>query len=444
MWQYQSRLRDFWNLKYGLGFWPVRHIQAGLIADGANATLITNGHCCLKSGDSGGVSTYPRILPDARTLGTGGRTPIEIWRKYFNNTSGFQEMPELGLREKLPYSFTYCSAVQKRKGDSIWNFWFLTESFDKWTWLSIALSFILVSLLAHSSLRWRRLSFSFLSGFSVLSPGSVSGNVVKYRSKLFVLWILVSLVLINFYTGRMTSSVIKPPREEVLRTFGDLEKNNFTLIFDQKLAHGFLANTARILTQKLFVPRYIRALSKLLQTSVVKVDRAWFIKTMATHDKVASTNGWTYALWDAMESTTWISRQSVKSRKCHVGEELVDSGERYFALLPPRSIKLSKVYQQLLVSGIMQRWEQEDNAMAMPKRIQNHNQVGISDKLALFNVDNNKTHQLRMEGEIVTIFFLWAICIVGSSVWFFVEKSCRSSQMSSYFNVTKSFNQYEC
>lgn len=46
--KYQSRLRDFTNvnLKYAVGFWPLEHLTADLVARAVNATLITSDHPC--------------------------------------------------------------------------------------------------------------------------------------------------------------------------------------------------------------------------------------------------------------------------------------------------------------------------------------------------------------------------------------------------------------
>lgn len=279
--QNQSRIRDYTNLKYGPGFWPVHQIQATLMAQALNATLITKGHACFQNGGFGGSKwregIYPRILPDARTFERKDKTPIFAWEKYYNKSghyfSATSELLGFALKPKLEYTFVYC-AFPKRDWDSSWNVSFFVAPFDYLSWLGIFCSLVLISLLTLSSLHRRRFSFQLLSTFSVLlSVGSVSSYVIKYRSKLFVLWMLAALVLTNGYTGDMTSFVIKPPPEKILKTFEDLQKNNFSFIFDKKYIFDITTTLVKILTGKSFIQKNVLAMKMLLEKAVLQEDR---------------------------------------------------------------------------------------------------------------------------------------------------------------------------
>lgn len=94
-----------------------------------------------------------------------------------------------------------------------------------------------------------------------------------------------------------------------------------------------------------------------------------------------------------------------------MGDELVDSGERYFVILPPRSGLLSRAFQKLLASGIMQRWEDEGNSIAVSERVQDRTRV--KSKTRIINDDNVSPIALAMEGKMLTVFLVWAICILG-------------------------------
>lgn len=235
---------------------------------------------------------------------------------------------------------------------------------------------------------------------------------------------LAALVLATSYAGKMTSSVIKPPTDDVLKTFEDLEKAKFTFIFDKKLIFGFIINSVRISVQKDFIPRNVLALKTLLERPIVKEDRFWFIQQMANQDKIATANGWPYLMWDVLESSRWMQANPsrFKQRKCYLGQEFVDSGERYFGFLPPHSKKLFAAYQKLFASGLMQKWEEEETMIAIPKSTQNRVGLKIKHKMAFLSADNRKTVVLTMEGKVTAIFLLWAICIVAGLTCFLTEK----------------------
>lgn len=431
--KYQSRLRDYSNvnLKYAVGFWSLEHFQMDMVAQGVNATLISAGHPCFQSGGVEGSNwlsgTIPRIFPHIRAFEGKEGTPYFVWKKYFNEHRNdkytnwsMSEMPGFGLRESLPYSFSYCT-VAKMKWDSIWNFSFITNPFDHLTWFGVLMSLILISLLAHSSLHWRRFSFPLLSSCSVLTGGGVFNNVVKYRSKLFALWMLAAFVLTNCYTGDMTSSVIKPPGKEILETYQDLSRKNFSLVCNQRHVFNTYPNIVKMLSKRIS-QRSILAIKTFLESAILVEDRATFIRTKVEQDRIATTEGWPYAIWNTVQSNLWIEQNysGKKNRKtCFIGKELLETGERYFMFLPPGSSQLSRVFQKLLSAGIIQRLEQESVGIAVARRVQDR--FKMKDKTTIIDDTDKSLAALTMEGKVVTIFFVWTICILISMNGFFLE-----------------------
>lgn len=434
--KYQSRLRDFSsvNLKHIVGAWPIEHVIADLVAQGANATLIALGHPCFQNGGKEGINwlntTIPRIFPHVRTHEKMENTPVYIWNTYFNSKQTYHnsiqwsapKLPGFAVRDKMPYSYFYCT-VPKINYDSSWNFSIFSVPFDYLTWLGVLISLVSISLLAHSSFRCERFSFPFLSSFGVLSTGGVSTNVVKYRSKLFVMWMLAALVLVNHYTGKMTSSVIKPPEEEILKTFQDLKNNNFSIITHKPNNFNTFPNIVRILSKMV---RGNIAVRTLLASAVLVPDRQRFIQAMVGQETIATFEGWPYAMWNAIDVNLWIGRNHPKNKnrkKCYIGKELLETGERYFTFLPPVSNQLSRIFQKLLAAGIIQRWEVENYGIAISRRVQDRGRV--KDRTTMVDDNDNSLAALSMEGKVITIFIVWIVCILCCSTWFLFEVSYR-------------------
>lgn len=54
------------------------------------------------------------------------------------------------------------------------------------------------------------------------------------KLKLFVLWMLTSMTFVTFYSGVITSAVIKPRPDLVMEIFGELEQYNYGMLFNKR------------------------------------------------------------------------------------------------------------------------------------------------------------------------------------------------------------------
>lgn len=420
-----SRFRDFTNEKQISGTYAVQYVLADLVAQATNSTLIAKGHPNFQVGGEGGrnwfVAKYPRIIPDCRIFDSRTKSLEFIWNKFFNRSR--PEMPTFVVKPKADSSFSYC-ALPKIKWDSTGDFSIFTDPFDSTSWLVLVLALILVSLLVHSSVKYG-FSPAFFRTLSVMiSAGTGSGARLIRYPKLFVLWMLTALVLVTFYTGTMTGQVIQPPSEEVLERLEDLEKNNFTLIFEKEFIFEVLKRTVMRMKGRGYFPENIRVLDRLLVKTVVQEDGN--IATMMGGDgKFAVIIAWPYSMLRAAEASAWISKEFTKAKrkdkrkKCYIGKEMVDTGERYMAFLPPGSSLLAKASQKLLTSGILQRWEMEGVMVATSRRAQDR--VRVKGQTTIVDIGTKVIAALRMEGKIVTIFFLWGSCLLTSLTCFIIE-----------------------
>lgn len=100
----------------------------------------------------------------------------------------------------------------------------------------------------------------------------------------------------------------------------------------------------------MYVKQEIRILGKLMKTSAVlptRVDDS-FLKTLTEVKNTASVIGYC--------PNKFISTHTSgnnKNKRCYVGKEMIN-----VVFTPPGTVQLAKVYQKLLTSGLVKRWEQ--------------------------------------------------------------------------------------
>lgn len=140
-----------------------------------------------------------------------------------------------------------------------------------------------------------------------------------------------------------------------------------------------------------------------------------FGKFFTGSSKVATVAAYWFTMWLASKGNKFILDRKVgnfQSKKCYVGQELVDVvAGKYLVFTPPNAVGMAKVFQRLLASGIIPRWEQEAIMLMYADRVQDRAKVKSGTMLAKEHVT---IQTLRMEGKIVTVFYLWALCIVIS------------------------------
>lgn len=405
--------------------WTIPYILGHLTAQSVNATLIAAGH---PEYSNDGV--HPKMLSGLGVFDKEDRTVSYFWTKY---SGAGKELPTFVRAENLNFNLAYC-APPKTREDSVSDLTIFTDSFrDFWTWLCICISICFVGILSFSS--FRKISFKGLLPIVsvLLSPGS-SGvpaeESTRGRSKLFILWMFVSIIVTNFYSGHMTSLVISPSPEETVENLSDLEKNNYTLVYVNEAILTIVNSTAQGNSGNIYDPPSIKILQRLVNQAIVYAvpTELAFMEKMLEQDKVATVLGWPYAMLVATTINQLISKEkitnpgSVKStKKCYIGKQLVPSGETFFGFLPPGSTLLERQFTKLIDSGIVDRWLREFYAIAYARSIQ---------KRAMFktpvNMDMEEELQaqnvsLKMAGKTVTIFVLWSTCILVASLSFIFE-----------------------
>lgn len=404
-----TKIRNYFNaVPPGAAYYALGHITA----QAANATLIAYGHPDYAEG------RHPRILPGVLHFDQKNRTIDYIWRRYYPPRSPWlRETPSFVRVDSMDLNFAICE-MPKQKSDSGWDLTVFADSFDRLTWLCLLTAWIFVSVLAFTRVQ-TGINLVFFSSLSVLLSEEVSGIPRKMgRSKLFVLWMFVCLIVVPFYSGDIASQVISPSPDERLEKLEDFLNQNYTVISGDQITLNFFNDVVTSLSEREYVQPDIRTLEQLLKQIAVRpyYDDS-FYKSLVQENKVISIMGWPFVISATNNAFTWMNNNpGVPRQKCYVGKKLVRYGDSFHIFLPPRALETAHAYQLLFSAGIAQRWNYEYLAPFHSSRVQNR----VRFKSPIFVVDEQekRTVVLAMKGKTVTIFILWALCLFGCGLTF--------------------------
>lgn len=413
-----GRVRDYFNSGSGVGPQSANMylILSNLVASALNATLIGYGHPSFMSAE------HPTVVPGLKMLDIFGRKVIQYWNNYYNSTKFSVETPAFIRIPDVPLNFAFC-AIRKRKLEKFWNLSIFTHSFDFRSWFGLILALILVSFLEGSNFKVGKFYLKIFPNLAVLLTPGIAGKPRKF-SLLFVLWMLVCLVVVNYYSGDMTSVLISPAPEVTLSKVEDLTENNYSLIFGEARTRRIVIGVVQALKETKYVPPEISIVSGMLisndekQPSIGRSLNKKFFRRITTEYKVAHLSFWPYASGLATRSNSFLGKEYPGHKKCHVGKELISAGESFYGFLPPKVAQMSTIFEHLVDSGIVNYMITEFMKLTMSQRVQDRGKIISPTQLV---EEMEKVEELKMEGKTVTIFFLLGMCLCGSLVCFLCE-----------------------
>lgn len=144
------------------------------------------------------------------------------------------------------FNFVYCDV--NRDIQQI-NLKLILQPFHKivWAFLSVAAIAVTLTLWLTSSSRnnsrgdFPRLDNNGLvtAAFKVISGIFSATIVVNNRSKVLLLWLVICFILNNLYSGVLTSLLIAPLKQDVMRTVDDLTKRKYKFVYTNE---GYFKN----------------------------------------------------------------------------------------------------------------------------------------------------------------------------------------------------------
>lgn len=422
-----GRLRDIY-IKNGNPPNELAHILVicNIIATAVNRSL-TEGAYSISENVKG-----PAVVPSIRTYDQKSRTIKNLWTIYKNRTAKNQlsnfELPE--FKEVTPFNtnFAYCG-IPHKISDKFWSLRIFTDSFDKHTWLVLAfliiLTGIILSIYASSIIG----VFLTLSVLLSAGPSGIKSGKKLQQNFFLVIWMLCSTILINYYTGDVTSLLITPPEDQIIENITEIYRQNYTFA----MQYGYILTLFNETYQETAVAEQTydtparKALREMYRKAVV-IEGTEFFKALASPGKYCALHYEVGALKIANTANEYIAEEYKKNpklrrrakKKCYVGRKIFSNGELYYGFLPPGSKQLAKLFQFIAESGIYDRWADEYNGIQSSIRVQDRNKV-LSPVEFLKDVEDT-VKPLHIDGRVGKVFLIWGLCLPVCIIVFLLEK----------------------
>jgi len=211
---------------------------ANILAQKINSTLLSAA-TAVKQNIS--IQNYPSILPSVQVYESSGVNLDNTWSKYRQPSRVYFEDLFLMRLSSIGFNFGYCE-IPRLKFENPWNLTALLNAFDIYIWITLVTSIVALSITIYFKVlifsKGEKISEIFKYFISLISALIGTGVTpllvqnVKIKSSLFVLWMFVCIIIINYYTGSITSLMIVPPEEDAMTIISQAIQRNYTLLFD--------------------------------------------------------------------------------------------------------------------------------------------------------------------------------------------------------------------
>lgn len=327
-------------------------------------------------------------------------------------------------------NFAYCQPA-KLVSLSILNLLDGTGDASVWACLSVAtlLVICLTNLVIKADETGVRLAMheksSDMAAISaLLSPGIAGENKFTRHSSLFVLWSFICTILCFYYSGVMTTELIKPTPVLRVTRISQIVKQDFSLIFDR---------SARKDNFKFFVEREFeyskntsfnhakmhKKLLRMVESARVITSESDFVEELATSRKIVTFGGWTGVIKSANLAKEFLAKRMLsKKRRCYVGPNLVYPSNIHYVFTGPDHYILASIFQKIMQSGIYEIWWKEFTGSASSPRVQARSRVCMPTHL---HEDFETITPFALGGKMKYVFFLWMTCLAMSMVVFIQE-----------------------
>ncbi|CAL8087572.1 unnamed protein product [Orchesella dallaii] len=403
-----------------------------IIADTLNVTLVAKPDAEIVGLN---LDLFPIINPAVQLYDAKGISVEMFWKNHRFSEDGV-ESAQLTQLTFLGYNFGYCT-LPSVKLEKSWNLKILLNAFDFYIWLNLLISITLIATVLHVGagfrMEWKRLRFLLIFHsvtIALISIGPSIGGCSQFlrKSGLFVMWMFMCIVFVNYYSGSITSQLISPPEEDKMTTLSHVVKRNYSPIFNDYYHIQIVKDTVAKYSsdgKSLGVLKEILNMNKIMdrtKNNSFIFNRTDYIRTLAYGKKTVIFYMWPYVIRDIDETNRLIADEepvAFKRRRCYLGKYVLDAGQVYFGIGPPGSERLKNVFQVMFQTGIYSYWIQEVCYIMFAKRVQDRNKVLSPTHIK--NDFDSEVNPLQMEGKVLTVFFLWGVCLVGCVLFYGVE-----------------------
>lgn len=419
-----SQMRDFHNSpnpSYAVV------IFCNEIAKALNSTLTF-----LRIGKENNFKTlkHPTVVPLLITW-LKEKSTTTFWNEYTESwnaaTDKNHSLPIFLEIDSFPQNFVYCQEHKISQGSIFALVSILIEPLDTVVWIILFGFVIAVSIIVYlnAEVEVQNISSALLITFSGLLSPVLNGLAIKRNgnkikeSKLFVLWMLVSTLLMSFYCGVMTRNITKPLPDVTLDNINDLVNAGYSVIYSRQLWLDSDRDSAKIYNKTSF--------QKLLNSAIIADD---FIYELCYGYKRTYLHIWHIALRTALLAKENLQKREsgpnsgmVKRKDCYVGTEFVEEGPSYYGFLPPFNQEVSDVFQKFFDAGVYNLWEREYIGLMHSNKVQER--VKVVSKNKILEEQDQIIPSINLNSKVITIFVLWGLCLLFSTFVLFVEKTAK-------------------
>lgn len=429
-----SRLRDYYKRPQASNnfrwYYTALLLVSG-VAEYANATVLEEHEICHITGhcDTSDKFNFPWIWPTMRTLDNSmvKKTILTTWKDYHGSEINFvkkswkwekvkRESPTFSLVKGELLNFYYCN-IPSRLEVSPWAFTMFTDPFENTTWILLSVCFIIMTvLLIQTAKEGGGLVVLLLFSASL----QLATEALSRKSGLFIMWLATSMIFVFIYSGEVTGKLISPPQDDIITKISELYERNYRLYVHYKTSKKLWYTTAQFLKPDSQIRNNFE---HFLKTIVVDNTSKNYHDELYFRDNTFTLRSWVYVLNFVWKGNRAIQNRGRKdrqqARRCHVGQELIKFDETFFVTRPPDNARLAKGYQLLFQTGVVDRLVQEVEQAFYSDRVQDRVRIVSRTKV---KVETDPYVDLTMQTKMVTVFLLWAFCLIASINEFAAEK----------------------
>lgn len=295
-------------------------------------------------------------------------------------------------------NFVYCMERIKET-DSLS---FFVTSFDIYTWICLILAFMLVKLVKSIDKAW-----------------NISSMQKRIEVSIIFWNLILDIFLMNLYSSGFTGTLTVPSPDREFASLTELSREGFVLV---KVEH-FWDPTSRYKARKDHDHEDDIKSALFLDKSSIHTG---FLEYFGLVDgnkgfkRFCCIFQWSWAIRNVHTLNQCIAKDGLeRKRKCYLGMKTLDPISQYFAFQGPLAGKIGKAFQNLIQSGIYQRWDEEYVSLLHSVDVKDRLKVVSPTKIK--NDVEGEYYPLRIEGSMTNIFCIFFIAFSSYTLVFIIE-----------------------
>lgn len=354
-------------------------------------------------------------------------TPFYQWERFVQSP----QKPIFVMTEIKYWNFIYCNLVQWER-EPVYSMNVLTSIFDQNTWICLTLSLFGMSLILET----RKFGDQFIILISAILSSGISGKIRKQQVP-FAFFLILIRIVIDMYSGNMSSLMISPPKEMSFKNLRELNNANFSTVTrnldENNRRLSYLSQSTSNKSGKWIKPNDL-FMKKLHERAVYvsggdasNAEIAKYIVKEYSRD-IACIDNWFIVMSMASQIESWRANGDKSLQNgalCHLGTELDYGGPFYWAFIPPNHDTLAKNFKRILESGIFDLMFREFIGLLYSTRVQDRVRVKsmthIQTGTYAHKEGGHQFGQNQLNNKLAKVFFLWSMCIVACIVLILLE-----------------------